>query len=125
VRSMTEGGRMAAGSYLERVFIALLAGVALSLCVALAAESASAQTAVNLCVKKKKPNKGSLALAQGGKCSKGYSLLTLSTPQSAPGPQGPIGPQGPQGATGPNGATGNAGATGATGGTGPGGATGN
>src|SRR3954464_8398905 len=76
------------------LFVIALAAIATA---GLTVSAASAQTSLNLCAKKKKPNKGTLALPKGSKCPKGYKALTISTPQGAPGPQGPIGPQGPQG----------------------------
>src|SRR5689334_14154346 len=120
----TQTGRTPVMTSLRGRLLFLLALAATAI-LAMTANAAVAQTSVNLCVKKKKPNKGTLALPKGSKCAKGYKALTISTPQGAPGPQGPIGPQGPQGATGAAGATGATGATGtpgtaaATGATGP------
>jgi len=114
------GRAMAVGGYLRAGMLALATAALLALSLTIATDAASAQSSVNLCVKKKKPNKGSLRLAEGTQCSKGYRLLSVGTQ----GPQGPIGPQGPQGGAGANGATGSGGATGATGATGVTGASG-
>ena len=111
---MCDTNASVAGHSGRRVFaVPLLCAVALALVALVGAGSVSAQSTINACVKKKKPNKGAVLFKK--KCPKGYKATTINQT----GPPGPAGPTGASGAAG-----GPSGPTGPTGGTGPSGPSG-
>jgi hypothetical protein len=77
---------------------------ALCVTVVVGIESAPAQTSTLICVKQKKPRKGSVRIPSNGLChgNERGLLLNATGPQGPPGtPGGPPGPPGPPGASGP------------------------
>ena len=92
---MCDTNPIVAGHSGRRLFaVPLLCAVAFALVALIGAGSAPAQTTINACVKKKKPNKGAVLFKK--KCPKGYKATTINQT----GPPGPAGPTGASGAAG-------------------------